>query len=388
MEKNSSSGEESKLDKRATDTANAGIEKLVHEKELKIKWRQELESNPAVVHYFQTFKGNALEDFLGTYLNHKYLYYTYGEMYQKMSDQRRDQWIDKAHEQLKNILQKQLFDKQCLWRAEQITLEGVEITADFGLWSDDIFNCPFLDPITWTDIEMYQAFLASDGLDRFTIEYSTNDWQDYKAFKNSYDSNDSTDSLEMPEWYDFHNNKTGNSSLFLMQDIRGAKENFYIDLYFKDLKPRRDAEIAEREKNSDKRPFLYGGSEEHLAYFINTFEDRDCQKKYKYCHEMTHNHDPFDFHELIDSVIEAEEPIPVSSHSNLLEAVEIAYNSYCLHKIAAHLPLAFEHYLFTQKMEISTESKKINYYLDIKMIISDQILKGRELNGDEPDFNF
>jgi hypothetical protein len=39
-------------------------------------------------------------------------------------------------------------------------------------------------------------------------------------------------------------------------------------------------------------------------------------------------------------------------------------------------------------MGISTDNKKDNHYLDLQILYSDQILKGRELNGEERSFDF
>lgn len=380
--------DESKWDKRVIDNTNKGIKKLLYEKELKIKWRRELEHNPSVVTYFKAFRGTAMEDFLNHYLDKKYLYHTYGDMYKKMSDDKRNQWINKAHEQLNIILQKQLFDKQCLWRAEQITLDGIDIAADFEVWSADIFNCPFLEPITWVDIEMYQAYLLTENLDLQDLGNEFYEWQDYSEFKSGYSSSENHDYLDLPEWYAFHNSRTGNSSLLLMQDLRGKKEEFYINLYFKDLQPQIDAKDAEREKNRDNRPPLYSYEEDHIAYFINTFEDRDFQKKYRYYHEMTENHDNNSFQEQIDFIIDNEESIPIASHYNLIEAVKIAYNSYNMKKIAEHLPFAYEQYVLTNKMGLSMKSKTENYQQQIKEIHVTQILKGRELNGEPRNLDF
>ena len=387
MDKNTNP-EDSKLDKYTEEKVKKGIEKLLNEKELKLKWRKELEQNPAVVNYFNTFRSNAMDDFMRHYLNVKHLYYTYGDMYKKMSEKKRDKWIDAAHEQLNSILQKQLFDKQCLWRAEQIVLDGVEIVADFELWSNDIFNCPFLEPITWADIEMYIDFLNNSDVNRHELSGHGMEWQNFSEYKGSYTSSRDDDYLDLPEWYDFHNNKTGNSNLLLMQDIRGEKERFYINLYFEDIRPQQEQARIEHEKTLDKRPYLSSSSDEHTAYFISTFENKECQKQYKYYYEMTNKHDPFEFSELIRHILNVDEPIPISSHHNLIDAVEIAYNSYYLKKVAEHLPIAFEQYLLTNQLGFNMKGEKDNHYQEIKEIYARQILKGRELNGEPRNFDF
>ena len=377
--------EESKLDKYTEEKVQKGIETLLNEKELKIKWRKELEDNPEVVAYFDTFRGNAMEDFLNYYISQKYFYHTYGDMYKKLSDKKRNQWIDEAYEQLEAILQKQLFDKQCLWRAEQITLEGVEIIFDFDIWTQDIFNCPFLDPISTSDIALYQSFLTDEGLSRYDLN-GFNEWQNYDEYKKSYTSSEDNDYLNLPEWYEFHNSRTVNGTLLLMNDAKGKKENFYINLYH-DSKAKEENKPPLHDK-IDSRPFIRTHCNEQTALFIDKFEDRELKNKYKYYQEMTFPRINSNTAKLLDEIIDAGEQIPVNSHKDILEAIEIAYNSYCLKKIAEHLPMAHEIYLFNKQMNINSSKEVEPFYYKIRDKHKEMILHGRELNGEPRNFDF
>jgi hypothetical protein len=378
--------EDSNLDNYTKNKVKDGIANLIEEKELKIKWRNELESNPAVVDYFKSYYGNAMQGFLDNYLNTKYLYYTYGEKYKEILERKRDNWINEAHKQLEYILQKKLFDIQCLWRAEQIVIDGVKISYDFKMWENDILNCQFLEPITKADIEMYQAFLTNSDLNPNNLD--SFEWQDYDEIKTCYNSNNDDEDYFMPEWYEYHNTRTGNSSLLILSDIRGEKENFYIQLHH-DTENKKEAQdkvfpVIE----IDKRPFLSSFDKETIKFFVNTFEDNESQKKYKYYAEGVKNYDDFDFQFILDSILDSDDFIPVESHYDIKQAISIAYNKYYLGKIAEHLPMAHEQYLFNKKMGFKFETEKENFYLRLRDDMIRLILKGRVLNGEENNLNF
>lgn len=387
MEEEHNNNEAPKADRFTEQRVEKGITDLLEEKELKIKWRKELEDNPEVVAYFENFRGNAMKEYLDHYINQKHLYYTYGDMYKNMSERKRNQWIDEAHEQLGAILQKQLFDKQCLWRAEQITLEGVEIAFDFDVWEQDVFNCPFLDPISSSDIALYQSFLNSEGLSRHDLD-GFYDWQNYDEFKKSYTTSEDNDYTNLPEWFEFHNSKTGNSTLLLMVDAKGAKEEFYIDLYFKSEGKKEAPILPQQLVEVETRPFIETYCSDQMALFVDKFESKALKDKYKYYFEMTNPHRVTDVSELLDSIIEAGEPIPVSAHHDILEAIEMAYDRYCLKNIAAHLPLAYDLYLLNKQMGINTSKKVEPFYYDLRDKYKERILAGRELNGEERNFDF
>jgi RNA binding exosome subunit len=378
--------DETHLDNYTQKKVKDGIDNLLQEKDLKIKWRKELENNPAVVEYFEGYFGNPMKSFLDSYLNTKHLSYSYGDMYKNMLERKRDQWINEAHKQLEYILQKQLFDKQCLWRAQQITFEAVTVVYDFKVWEQDILNCPFLEVITEYDIELYQAFLYDIDFPPHYLDH--NDWQDHEEIKASYTSNEDEDDFAMPDWFEYHNNKTGNSSLLLLPDIIGKKENFYIELY----QEAKNAKLAETklepEPEWDKRPFLSSWDHETIKFFVDTFEDKETQKKYKYYAEGSKNNENFDLQQTLNCILDADEPIAVESHYDIRLAIEIAYNKYYFKKVAEHLPLAHEQYLFNKKMGFKFEKEKENMYIGFRDNFKRMILEGRALNSEEQNFDY
>lgn len=365
--------DESELDERTKDIIKKEAKEFLKKKKLTTQWREEIECNIAIQEYFKGYSESSIEHFVNSYLDKKYRAHKYKKYYAKKLERKRTQWIDKADDHLEFILQKKLFDFQCLWRAEQVELEGVEICFDFDVWEGDIFNCPFLE-IHDDDIKMYQDFLNSGALDS---DWWTSDWQDYYSLKE--------DDSEMPEWYDYHNMHTGNSALLLLPNLRGDKEEFYVGLY-------RDEENKNHppsEWKYDPKPSLSVYDEEFMK-FVNEFEDAESRTMLENLHNEESGYDRSeDFNDVVRRMDEVEEFIPIESHYDYRQALRIAYFKYYFGKIAEHLPQAYEQYLFTKSMNLGASkgaySDEIRGYSDT---YREKIIKGRILNGEPGDLNF
>lgn len=376
--------DDANLDKYTQNKVEKGIQELLDEKEIKIKWRKELQQNEAVQNYFKGFKETSISSFIDHYLNQKYFWFQFGDMYKKMADEQRSQWIELAHDHLEIILQKKLFDLQCLWRAEQIELEGVAICFDFVVWQKNIFNCPFLEPLTADDIEMYRQYLLREETE-LEDYFSGEEWQDYEDIKADY-LNLEGNYFGMPEWYEFHNQRTGNTSLLLLPDLRGEKERFYIDLFFKNKK--------EKEKiGQPSTPPLDSGlqylssDQETIAFFVKTFESKDIQSKSKHFEEYNSFEENFYYEDLVRELIQAREDIPIRANTDFKKALFLAHNEYRCKKVADHLPLALEQYQFNKKMGFSVGRKDLDF-LEFRESYFKKIIKGRILNGEEPTLDF
>ena len=243
------------------------VSERFEEKELKIKWHKEILENESMQNHFKNFHPASIDSFISFYLIEKYFAYKYADSYERRVEEKRSRWIDEAHDHLKMIQNKKLFDLQCLWRAERIALEGVHICYDFEAWGEDILNCPFLEPVTKDDIRMYQDFLPNADVDFREIS-NLYELQDYDQIKEGYTADEDVD--PMPDWYDYHNVRTGNSALLLLlPDTRGQKEDFYIGLYREDSmkdQPTRAPYVME------DRPYLSTSNLEKVLFFVKTFE--------------------------------------------------------------------------------------------------------------------
>jgi hypothetical protein len=363
------------------DQYDQKIDSINERKRLLLLWRKELDENEAITPFFDPYREGAKKDFLDHYIDAKYSWHQYGDTYQKINESRREQWIDEAHQQLEAILQKKLFDLQCLWRAEQISLKEIEISYDFEIWEKDVFNCPFLDLITEEEVDMYRNFLTQDNLELNGIKFDN--WQNYDEIK--VGNQNIEESYLMPEWYEYHNSRTGKGVLLLMGDIRGEKEDFYMNLVNEE-EGKINPEYFEYKESA---PYFNYMDEEVIEFFVTTFEDETTQKNYFQYSKLYlgGERDAMHFCELFHDLVELRDAVPVPSHYDFRQALEKGYNRYYLNKIAEHLPIAHEQYLFAKKMGIAFDTKR-KALIDVRDFCSERILKGRELNGEELNFNF
>ncbi|MFY0483025.1 hypothetical protein ACI6PS_10475 [Flavobacterium sp. PLA-1-15] len=370
--------DDSGLDDYSKQKYEESVVELETEKSLKIKWRKEIMENTAIQQYFEKFHDTSVESFIKGYLSKKYLAFRYRDMYSRKLEKIRTKWIDEATEHLEPILQKKLFDLQCLWRAEQIELEGVEIAFDFDVMQNDIFNCSLVD-ITQEDIALYQSFLTSGQGDLYCNNF--HEWQDYDSL-----TQDDEEYVSLPEWYLFHNLRTGNDRLLLLPNIRGKKENLYADL----ARKKKWEEVESTHPVREIKPFISEYDEETMAFFVNTFENAEHKKNilnYKEYNDRTS--DEYNIEEIVGYMSEIEDYIPIESHYDYREAIVLAYNKYFFGKVSEHLPLAYEQYLFNKSMNFGKErSEHYKFYLDLRLSCYNRILDGRELNGEPRDLNF
>jgi hypothetical protein len=363
------------------DQFDKKIENINERKELLLQWRKELDENNDINPFFEPYREGSKKDFLDAYIDKKYLWHKYGDFYQRHYEARAEYWINEAHNQLEAILQKKMFDLQCLWRAEQVSIKEIEICFDFDIWEKEVINCPFLDLITEEEIDMYIGFLTQENLELNDIEFD--DWQNYDNIKEA--NKNIEESHSMPEWYDYHNSRTGNGMLLLMGDIRGEKEEFYMNLVREN----------ERKKNpkpvETSQPFTYFNyfDEEIIKFFVTTFDDETTQKNYFQYSKLYlgGDNDAMHYYNLLEELNDLHDTVPVPSHYDFRQALEKGHNRYYLNKIAEHLPIAYEQYLFNKKMGLSFETKK-NTMINLRHFYTESLLKGRLLNGEEPNLNF
>lgn len=133
-----------------------------------------------------------------------------------------------AAEHLWEIQQKKLFDLQCQWRADQVQLPGCRHTRDFEAWARYVDFCPWLSPVTAAELAVYMAYLQSGTFEPI----AAGQWQSYTDFKLSLDPIHHAEAEEkLPAWYAFHNEHTGAGELLDLPDLRGMKEERYVELW-------------------------------------------------------------------------------------------------------------------------------------------------------------
>jgi len=371
------------------------------EEKQKALWRQqkhleikaELQQNEKLHQFLEKTYPTSRAGFIDEYAGEKVRWLEWGPKYMQWLEKEDLQWVNNAFERLKEIQQKKLFDAQCLWRAEKLIIEEVKLTNDFIYWEKDILNCPFITPVTEEEVEMYMQYLRSFNFENEQGWFSF--WQDYKGIKAAY--NDDNETRNFPDWYDFHNGRTGLSVYLLLPDIRGEKEEFYLRLWSAEIKRQHELEKKKKENEpqapvaqQDMRPRLNYHNNGWLTWFVSTFEDKQTQEmfqRYGGEHPFSGSDSDEFLHNDLTTLGKADGLVPIEAWFDWKEAIHKAADKYRREKIAEALPIAFEQYRMNIELQIAfekpeTETENPNEGL------SGAILKGRELNGEPRDFNF
>ena len=363
----------------------AAKEKPVDMEVQKEQWLTELQNSEAVQNYLSEFRTTSADGFLKDYVFQKSLWHSHADYYTGYIENEQLQWINTAFEHLEMILQKKLFDAQCLWRAEKVTYAGVDICEDFKVWERDIFNCPFIEPVNEQDIELYGSYLRQNNVDEEVNHWG--EWQDYDEIKEAYNSDNAN--RDFPEWYDFHNGRTGSTVLMLLPDIRGEKEKFYYDIHFAHQRELNKKDSEEVESNWDERPWIKSYDPGTIKYFVSTFENKAELALYnEYAFANRHRDEEETLHAVTRELLKADEPVPIEAHYDWFEALQLALSTYRRKKIAEALPMALEQYQINIQMGIAFPRDKENSYVQFRVIWLKNLLNGRRLNGEPEDLNF
>lgn len=344
--------------------------------------KKELLGNPKYKEFFSRFNPFSIEGFIGGYAHIKYMYTQFANLYEDEAEAAVFGMLDAAHGCLEEILQKKLFNEQCLWRAEKVQLQEVEQTTDFLYWDRYVFGCPFLEPITENDLELYMGFLNS--LNTGKPDWMSG-WQDYDEFKEAFENED--EGGIYPDWYEYYDTYKGTGMLIKLPDVRGKKEEFYRQLHFEAFRKKQMKDGIQPYVPCGK-PELSSYDDQNVEEFIKLFETSQEMQQWKNYRDSKNNDDD----ELQSALLflqRARETVSINAHSNWREAVMNSSKMLENRLIARALPQAYEDY----KMKMETG---ISFYEDIapiqeyelSKIVKEQIFEGRQLNGEPRDLNF
>jgi hypothetical protein len=353
--------------------------------------RKEIAENVAMQAYFKNFNQFQVDGFLSSYVLYKKMWLDYAGNYISAQEDAPLHWVTMASEHLPVIQQKKLFDLQCQWRAEKLELPGVVTCADFRVWEHDILNCPFLEPISREDIDLYAQYLLHENPDTRCRWGGDDDWQEHDEIIEAY--NTDNENRNFPEWYDFYNGRRGTGVYMMLPDIRGQKEKQYDDLARKQQQEEREKDPAYvKPEPYDPAKFLNYYNESQRDWFVKTFETKQVQELYSAWQWKNRNRDTEEELEYyIDVLMDADEPVAMPANYNWQEAVKEAANSFVNKKTVEALPEAWEQYLMKKQMNIafSSETEHMHEtFLYLKKMHEELILLGRKLCGEPEDFNF
>lgn len=362
-------------------------------KQKEILFKEELKTLPQYQEYFKGFRPDCIEDFIKYYTSHKIYLLKSMERYIPYKIETKEMRYQQRTEQtFRIILQKKLFNMQCLWRAEKIEIPEIRLSMDFWYWEDHVEDCPFLEPVTEQEIEVMKMFLKSeDFVDR--TQYWLSRWQDYEEMHYV----DAEGFFEyLPEWYDFYDIHMGTTYIMDLPDIRGDKEEFYRKLV---VKANRDEQLK---KNGPAPPPTVGlpylhTRHEDFTRFMQIAESeyvKILNKEFNRVIEANRfTEEDEDVEEAISLLREADHPIYMPGGLEWKEAIIKCGKQYINTIIANELDVVFESYQMLQDLKMTRsydEQTLLEAYSHVELIsiMENDVLRGRALNGEPRDFNF
>jgi len=369
-------------------------EKTKFFKKLEQQFYDEITNSETAKKYFEKFNPGSISSFIKSFVSQKVSLAQLYDYYERMYNENETLELgfhNRAEDMLENILQKKLFNMQLLWRAGKLDIKGIDVAYDFEFWGSNIASCPFVAPIEEYEVDILKDFLLHSNDYDEMMGHSYTSLQDYDSIMEK-DENGLPE--DMPAWYDFYDMRMGTGALLILPNIKGAKEEYYMDCSRKAAQ--RDNLSATAAAPVEQRPYLFGFGEE-LTKFVNACETDayfiELFKYYDFVSKKNNSRSDDDISLAVDTLLNADRPVYMSSYVRWDEAILHAANKYKATKTAEALDSAYEEYLLRRALGISgnkTTAEIIeNSHKDaICQIYRNGILNGRKLCGEPQNFNY
>lgn len=385
---------------------------------------QELRSNEQLKEALKDYRESSVEEFYRDCASDKVRVLEWGPTHIKWHEEAEQKWHKNAFGALEQIQHKKLFDLQCRWRAEQVQLEDICIGADFLRWERDILNCPHIDPVSHEDIDVYRQYMESPDYTAELHLFQT--WQDYDMIVGRMSG---FLGMGIPQWYEFHNGRTGSGFYLDLPDTRGGKEDHYVKLASRELHKKVDEQKAAQNKAAapkpaagkasrkategkakttpstgsdnaeaspavqqpDKRPMLDYHDDDFIKRFVKTYEDEETKKYYWKYMSFVKNDDEDRYGtatEIIKELSEHREVWPMEACDDWYMALHETLHKYNVAKTLDAIPAAYEQFMMYVNAGIQFPSGDNDMFVRMAQDRRDFILKGRVAAGEPENFDF
>lgn len=362
---------------------------------------QALKSQPHYIEFFKNYDENSVKSFIQCYAAIKFLALQNKNVYKEAYESFHSECMSWADSVIKMILQKKLFNLQCLWRAEEITLSPfIEVSKDFEYWSKNILACPFIEPITKKEFEIALSFLQ---FEKFDMPNWYDRWQDYPRFKEQHYSitalgvlPESNTLQQMPAFYAYYDFKSETGDLLDLPDIRGEKEAKYDKAFHQKYKAKGN-QPEEEPCINPKKPILTM-TDPDLNHFIKVVEDGDTKEAFFYKNSIPANYENHELERNLEFLKKIKEPIAIQASSDWKESIAETVRAYKQRKTLEYLPYIYDlycvqfaeediqNYMFKRMKDFKYNTDKPDYHFFVHW--RNRILEGRKILGEPENFNF
>jgi len=388
--------------KYITDKNLSHIDSKIYYEKLKKSFIDDLKTNEKYKDYFSKYDPISVESFILQYAERKTHLIEYYKIYlDKENHDKEYVYKEDTLNRFNMIKQKKLWDMQLLWRAEKIKIKEIDMSYDFEFWGDNIEACPFLSPVTEEEVEVLKQYLKLAELE-FIYGHSLNLLQMYDEvlFKDR-----ETGLLKYyPMFYQLYDERFNTGDLKNLPNIRGEKEEYYID-----LNRQKNNKIREEEMLKNPPP-PYVPAPEKIRLYLNidkileyaTLFEKDphfvelakihCED-YKEIASYSNEWDLEYLQKAVEMLGEADRPVYMQPDANWRKALINCAQQYKNEVIIRELDNVFEEYKMFAEMKISSgksldvlnEEKRLHHG---RKVFEPSIFNGRELAGEPRDYNF
>ncbi|WP_046244134.1 hypothetical protein [Hymenobacter terrenus] len=360
---------------------------------------EDLMHNPRYDAFFAPYQPQVREQFVREYVSRRHLWTQFGNFCERHLARQLTQFEEQAYVRLWDIQHKKLFDLQCEWRAELVAVPGVSTSADFDTLGGRIENCTVIPPITAAELEMYLEWVQeADYEDDLRDSGGVRGWQQYDDVKAQLDPESDEAGQhsflfgEVSEWYEFHNQRTGNGRLLRLPDLRGQKEEHYLNTWRAHNRAEREANPTPPASPPDPRPayIRYDEARKLQGVFAQQFESAALNRQ-RTSYETANPPSTWEDEELervLSFLKDIDEPVSIAAGDDWRLALRQASYAFRKQKLLDSLPQAYEAYCQRQEWGIAQPACSEREPHSTAVWYNKAILDARKLLGEPEDFNF
>lgn len=354
--------------------------------QLRAKFISEIKQSDIYAEYFGEYDPNSVDVFISHYVEKKINLIEESEYLLKIREQSEEEgFLQSAREVINYILQKKLFNIQLQWRANTLNINGIRNSFDFDFWEKNIEYCPFVPPVTTQELDVMKRFLRKNYFSGFK------DWMFWQFYGYLVERDENGVYPNMPDWYDYYDEVMGTGFLLQMPDIRGEKEEFYIET----------AKAADKKKikdlNTNKPPVAPHGTE--ILDFARVYEKDPCflelfriWEKDIYPENPDKTYDSFKTECAVKILSNANRPVIIEGGMVWHKAIIHCAERYITDRVLEVLDTVYDEYVTVSRLGIAkrftAEDIEKEYDKSMFQRYSEMILKGRELCGEPRNFDF
>lgn len=315
------------------------------EEELHEQFTEELQNNEKIIKHFAKYEDKDVKKLISEYCRQKAQLKVRGNYTRRHHERVMTEWTNRCWFALCEIQSKKLFDLQCQWRAEQIELPGMKWTWQFLFPSMPLLDYEGVPDITPEEIEAYIRFLDTPA-GFATHIYGFDNHHHYDAIKEAHHEG----SGEMPEYYNFHYQTTGNTMLLSLPDIRGKEEERLLKI----IREHNKTTEKEKPKVAESKPpkkHLFPYNHEMQLSVANLLGEKDMagfiKDQHKWNQESTESETEWSWFYLNSCF---PENVAIRAADRFQDAIELAALQHITRKTQEFLPVIYEEYQMKKQL--------------------------------------